>query len=240
MQLVETSVREVRANIEAACRRSGRDPKDVLLVAVTKFVPVESIRLAVAAGVTDLGENYAAELAEKAAVLDATWHFVGTLQSGNVRNIAAHADVVHSAVPGTALERLAARGTRLGKSIPCLVQVDFTGRRNGIAAESVASTLESGSQLSGVRFVGLMTVPPWSPDPEDARRYFVRLRQLRDDLRRTWPAVTELSMGMSGDYQVAVEEGATMLRIGTALFGDRPRKRSPEGAGRGSRGAKET
>ena len=240
MDSVAASVERVRANIETACRRSGRNPDEVLLIGVTKFVPIEQVTLACAAGLTDFGENYAAELAEKAAAIDVTWHFVGTLQSGNVRNIATHADVVHSAVPGTALERLAARATRLGKSIPCLVQVDFTGRRNGVAPDDVASTLHSVAQLAGVRFVGLMTMPPWSANPEAARPYFVRLRDLRDDLHGAWPELTELSMGMSGDYQVAVEEGATMLRIGTALFGDRPRKRSPEGFGPGSRGAKET
>ncbi len=237
LDAIAASVEEVRTNIEAASRRSGRDSRDVLLVAATKLVPVANIRAARELGITDFGENYAAELAEKSAQIDATWHFIGTLQSGTARTVATHADVVHSAVPGRALERAARRASDLGKTVPCLLQVDFTRRRNGVAPEAVASSIEAVGDLAGVRLCGLMTLPPWSPDPEDARPYFSRLRELRDRVRADWPGVTELSMGMSLDYQVAVEEGATMLRIGTALFGAR---RSPEGVGRGSRGAKET
>lgn len=240
MESIARALRDVRSNIQAACRRSGRRPDDVVLVGVTKLVPVDRVRLAAAAGLSNFGENYANELAEKASLVDATWHFVGTLQSGNARSIATHADVVHSAVPGSALDRLAQRASRLGKSIPCLIQVDFTGRRHGIAPEAAAHCLETTQRVPGIQVVGLMTLPPWSSDPEATRPHFARLRELRDDLRRAWPDLEELSMGMSGDYQVAVEEGATMLRIGTALFGDRPQKRSPEGAGWGSRGAKET
>ena len=240
MESIAASLQAVRTNIEAACRRSGRNPEDVLLIGVTKLVPVERVELARGAGLTDFGENYAAELAEKVAAVQATWHFIGTLQSGTARTVADHADVTHSAVPGRALERVARRASDLGKSIPCLIQVDFTGRRNGVRPEALAASLEAVGDLAGIRVRGLMTLPPWSPDPEAARPYFARLRQLRDGLRRRWPDLSELSMGMSLDYQVAVEEGATMLRIGTALFGDRPQKRSPEGVGRGSRGAKET
>ncbi len=231
------SVEAVQRNVAAARRRAGRDDADVLLVAATKLVPIETVRAAHELGITDFGENYAAELAEKSAGLGATWHFIGILQSGTARTVAAHADVIHSAVPGRALERAARRAFDLGKTVRCLVQVDFTGTRTGVAPEAAASSIEAVANLPGVRLCGLMTLPPWSPDPEDARPYFARLRELRDGLRGDWPGVTELSMGMSLDYQVAVEEGATMLRIGTALFGAR---RSPEGVGRGSQGAKET
>jgi pyridoxal phosphate enzyme (YggS family) len=237
---IAASLQEVRTNIEAACRRSGRNPDDVLLIGVTKVVSVEQVALARDAGIDDFGENYAAELAEKAAAVDATWHFIGALQSGTARIVAAHASVIHSAVPGRALERVARRAVDHGKTIHCLLQVDFTGRRNGVQPEAVAASLEVIADLPGIQIRGLMTLPPWSPDPEAARPYFARLRQLRDSLRPRWPGLSELSMGMSLDYQVAVGEGATMLRIGTALFGDRPQKRSPEGVGRGSRGAKET
>ncbi|MDP8956406.1 MAG: YggS family pyridoxal phosphate-dependent enzyme [Actinomycetota bacterium] len=227
----------MRKNIAAACDRAGREPDRVVVVAATKLVPIERLKVARDAGIADFGENYAAELAEKSASVEATWHFIGTLQSGTARTVAAHADVIHSAVPGRALERVARRASEGGKSITCLLQVDFTGTRNGVAPDGVPASIEAVQDMAGIRVRGLMTLPPWSPDPEDARPYFARLRQLRDDLRGDWPALTELSMGMSLDYQVAVEEGATMLRIGTALFGAR---RSPEGVGRGSRGAKET
>ena len=237
---VAAAVRAIKTEIESACLRSGRRSEEVQVIAVTKYVPIELIRLAAAEGITDFGENYAADLAEKAPVVNARWHFIGTLQRGNVPRIATHADVVHSAVPGTAIEHLSRRAVKLEKDIPCLIQVDFTGRRNGAAPEDVTSWLETHADLPRIRFVGLMTMPPWSPTPEDARPYFARLRDLRDRLRNRWPDLQELSMGMSADFQVAVEEGATMLRIGTALFGERPQKRTPEGAGRGSRGAKET
>ena len=240
MDAIAVSLHEVRATMEAACKRSGRNLNDLVLIGVTKHVAAERVAAARDAGLTDFGENYAAELAEKSASVPATWHFIGTLQRGTVRHIADHADVIHSAVPGTTLERLARRAVEHGKTIPCLIQVDFTGRRNGVRPEAAAASLEAVADLAGIRIRGLMTLPPWSPDPEAARPYFARLRELRDGLRQHWPDLSELSMGMSLDYQVAVEEGATMLRIGTALFGDRPQQRSPEGAGRGSRGAKET
>ena len=240
MPSLEASLEAVRSDIQAACERSGRDPEEVLLVAATKFVPLETIRTARGEGIADFGENYASELSEKAKAVDATWHFIGTLQAGNVARIADHAHVVHSAVPGTAFERVARRAVRMGKMLRCLVQVDFAGGRNGVEPQSVGAFLETARSSPGIQMVGLMTMPPWLGDPEEARPYFRRLRELRDDLRGDWPDLLELSMGMSGDFQVAVEEGATMLRIGTALFGERPARRAPESAGRLSRGAKET
>ncbi|HEX8100831.1 MAG TPA: YggS family pyridoxal phosphate-dependent enzyme [Actinomycetota bacterium] len=240
MQSLEASLKTVRREIQAACERAGRSPTDVLLIGATKFVPVETISMARHAGIADFGENYAGELAEKANAVDATWHFIGTLQAGNASRIGDHAHVVHSAVPGTAFDRIARRATRIGKTIRCLVQVDFTGDRNGLEADGVAAFLETAVATPGVEMIGLMTMPPWLGDAEEARPYFHRLRELRDDLQSDWPGLRELSMGMSGDFQVAVEEGATMLRIGTALFGERPAKRAPERAERFSRGAKET
>jgi pyridoxal phosphate enzyme (YggS family) len=240
---LHAALRSVRTNVEEACRRTGRRSEDVLLVAATKLVPLETVRLARDAGIEHFGENYANELAVKAASLQATtpvtWHFLGTLQTGNAGSVADHADFIHSAEPGRAFQRIARRASRLGRSVACLIQVDFTGRRQGMSPEAIAPFLETVQNLPGVRVIGLMTMPPWSGDAEATRPYFARLRKTRDDLQKDWPELRELSMGMSGDYQVAVEEGATMLRIGTALFGERPR-RAPEGAGRGSRGAKET
>ena len=240
MSTIADAARTITANIENACRRSNRRPEDVTLVAVTKFVPVPVVQEAAAAGLHDFGENYAAELTEKASVIRARWHFVGTLQASNVARITDHADVIHSAVPGAVLERTARRASRVGKVIPCLIQVDFTGRRHGVGPEEVTAAVRAARSLEGIHVVGLMTLPPLEPDPESARPYFARLRELRDGLGSDWAELRELSMGMSADYQVAVEEGATMWRIGTALFGDRQRKRTPESAGRGSQGSKET
>ena len=212
----------VRSRIEAACRRSGRDASDVRLIAVTKTVGVDAIAAARDLGVTDFGENYAKELAAKASRIDATWHFVGKVQRGTAAVLATHADVVHSAEPGEGIARLAKRAEKAGRTIPCLVQVDYTGRRQGVAEEDVGAFVAEAAGLPGIRIIGLMTLPPPADRAEDARPYFARLRQLRDRLRKSLPEVRELSMGMSFDYEVAVEEGATMVRVGTALFGDRP------------------
>jgi uncharacterized pyridoxal phosphate-containing UPF0001 family protein len=135
--------------------------------------------------------------------------------------------VIHSAEPGRALEQVATRAARRGANLACLVQVDFTGTRQGVRPEDAQAFVKEASGLDGIDITGLMTLPPWSEDPEATRPFFARLRALRDELARDHPGVRELSMGMSGDYEVAVEEGATMVRIGTALFGPRPARKTP-------------
>jgi len=221
--LVAERVVAARARIEEACRRSGRDPAGVLLVAVSKTMPVDLIRAAVAAGQRDFGENYAHELRDKAAAVPGVrWHFLGKLQRGTVRYVADLAEVVHSGEPGEAVELLGRRAASHGRRVDLLAQVDFTGRRQGADPEELESFLGRLHELEGIRPVGLMTLPPLTPDPEDARPFFARLRDLRDRVAGRWPGLVELSMGMSGDYAVAVEEGATMIRLGTALFGERP------------------
>jgi uncharacterized pyridoxal phosphate-containing UPF0001 family protein len=136
--------------------------------------------------------------------------------------VAANADMVHSAVPGHALERLAARAARERRTVPVLLQVDDTGLHAGVPPEEAEAALRSIGELEGIETVGLMALPPQPSDPEDSRPHFARLRILRDDLRERAPHLRELSMGMSLDYEIAVEEGATMVRVGTALFGSRP------------------
>ena len=208
-------------------------------MAVTKTMPVAVVQAAREAGLEDLAENYAKDLAEKSAAVPARWHFVGKVQAGTARLIADHADVIHSAEPGRALERAAGRLARAGRRIPCLLQVDFTRARQGVPPEEAAPCAASLMGTEGIHMVGLMTIPPWADDPEASRPFFIRLRELRDAIATRLPEVRELSMGMSGDYPVAVEEGATMVRIGTALFGSRPpARRSPrrEGPGRGRLG----
>ena len=219
---LEEALATVRRGIEGACHRTGRDPSEVRLVAITKTVPVEVVARARDFGVADFGENYARELAQKATRVPATWHFVGKLQRGTAGLVAEHADVIHSAEPGDGLVRVARRATGGGRVIPCLVQVDFTGRRQGVSEDDAPAFLEDLRPISGIRAIGLMTLPPLAGDPEAMRPSFARLRDLRDRLQEAWPELRELSMGMSVDYEVAVEEGATMVRVGTALFGSRP------------------
>jgi pyridoxal phosphate enzyme (YggS family) len=219
---VPAAVAAVHARMAEACRRAGRSPDAVRLVAASKSVPVDRVRAAAAAGVEDFAENYARELAEKAPEVPARWHFLGKLQRGTVRHVADLADVVHTAEPGGAVEALARRAIDSGRALDVLIQVDFTGRRQGTHPEDLDAFAERLHGSDGVRLTGLMTLPPLADDPEASRAYFVRLREQRERLSERFAGVAELSMGMSGDYEVAIEEGATMVRIGTALFGRRP------------------
>jgi pyridoxal phosphate enzyme (YggS family) len=221
---IRSALERVRDAIAEACSRAGRDPGEVRLVAVTKTVDADRVRAARDAGVEDFAESYARELSQKAPLIDGRWHFVGKLQLGTAGKVADLADVIHSAEPGRALQRIAGRAERTGRNIECLVQVDFTGRRQGLDPDGVEAFLEEFERWPALRLMGLMTIPPPILDPGRARPYFARLRNLRDELRPAHPELVELSMGMSGDYSVAVEEGATMVRVGTALFGGRPVK----------------
>jgi PLP dependent protein len=233
---VEQRLEAVRARIASACERSGRHPGQVTVVAVTKTVAVEALREAFDAGVRDFAENYARELAEKAPQVPARWHFIGKLQRGTAARVADLADVIHSGEPGEGLRRVARRALDAGRRLECLVQVDFSGRRQGVVPEDLEAALGEAGRLPGVRLVGLMTIPPRTPSPEGARPYFRRLRELRDDLEKGLPELKELSMGMSFDYEVAVEEGATMVRVGAVVFGKRPAERvetHPEARGSG-------
>jgi pyridoxal phosphate enzyme (YggS family) len=225
--LVAENVARVRAAIARAAERAGRDPAEVTLVGVTKTVPPELAARAVAAGVTDLGENDVRELAAKrAAVPGARWHFIGILQSHTAHRVAELADVVESVASERAAVRLARRAAARGRRIPVLVEVDLTGTRAGVPPEALTAFADRVAALEGVELVGLMTIPPVPAAAEDSRPYFRRLRELRDGLLARHPGAVELSMGMSLDYEVAVEEGATMVRVGTALFGPRPRGRA--------------
>ncbi|MGZ8598582.1 MAG: YggS family pyridoxal phosphate-dependent enzyme [Actinomycetota bacterium] len=222
-QAVQSNLADVRERLADACRRAGRDPGAVRLVAIGKTVDARALRWVLEAGVEDLGENYVRELRVKHdAVPDARWHFVGTLQASGAHHVAELADVVETAVPGKAMARLARRAAERGRTLPCLVEVDFTGERAGVAPEDVVGACDAVAAADGLALRGLMTVPPIGPSGEAARPYFRRLRELLAKVASRHPEAVELSMGMSLDYEVAVEEGATMVRIGTALFGARP------------------
>jgi pyridoxal phosphate enzyme (YggS family) len=217
---LDRAVAAVRERIAQACTRSGRSPQEVRLIAVTKAVPPEVVRLAAAAGVTEFGENYVQELEAKRGVAPgARWHFLGRVQGNKARRIVELSDLIHGLEPGRGAERVAAMGEERGEAAPVLVEVDFTGRGVGTGPEEVRDFVASLAEREGVDVRGLMTIPP--PE-QDARPFFARLRELRDEITESYPDVTELSMGMSADYEDAVEEGATMVRVGTAIFGARP------------------
>jgi pyridoxal phosphate enzyme (YggS family) len=220
---IGSNLARVRGAIAAAAERSGRSGDDVLLVGVTKTFPLDVCVAAEAAGLTDLGENYVKELREKAPALPVVrWHYLGPVQSHTANAVADHADVVHSLGSLRAAQRLARRRTAsAAPPLPVLVQVDFTAERNGVLPDELEGFLAEATALEGIEVCGLMTLPPLTDSPEGARPYFRRLRELRDRVSEVHPGLGELSMGMSLDYEVAVEEGATMVRVGTTLFGER-------------------
>jgi pyridoxal phosphate enzyme (YggS family) len=212
----------IRARLETACDRAGRDRGSVRIVAAAKTVGPDAVGWVVGEGAVDVGHNYVGELrAMRPLVPGARWHFIGTLQSGSARHVAVAADVVQTLASQRAAERLARRAVAEGRVLEALIEVDLTGERTGIAAEDVEAFAREMARLDGISLTGLMTLPPIPTDPEDGRPFFVQLRALRDRVREHDPRVVELSMGMSLDYEVAAEEGATMVRIGTALFGPR-------------------
>ena len=219
---VHAAVDDVRSRIARTAERAGRDPASVRLVAAGKSVGAQSLGWALERGVTDIGENYVKELAAKRATLGgATWHFIGTLQSHTAHRVAELSDVVQTVTPGRAFSRLAARAVRSGSALPVLIEVDLTGGRSGLDPDGVVAFADEVATTEGVRLLGLMTVPEVPQAPEDARPSFRRLRELGERVVGRHPGAGELSMGMSLDYEVAIEEGATIVRIGTGLFGPR-------------------
>jgi pyridoxal phosphate enzyme (YggS family) len=221
---IASNLDTVRTRLGDAATDAGRALADVRLIVVTKTVPVGDIRDAIAAGATDLGENYVTELRDKRPAIDdptVRWHYIGALQSNTAHHVADRADVVHTVAGERAARRLAGRASRNGRPLDVLLEVDFTGERSGVAPEEAPARADLVAALDGVRLCGLMTIAPPTPGAEGARPWFRQLRELRDGVGEHHPDVLDLSMGMSLDYQVAVQEGATMVRIGTAVFGAR-------------------
>lgn len=232
---------DVLGRIAAACARAGRSPSEITLVAVSKTVPAERLRAAVAGGHRVLGENRVQEAAAKIpAVAGASWHLVGPLQANKARRAVELFDVVeavHSLDLARRLDRIAGE-LRPGRPLPVLleVNVDADPAKAGFVPDAVAAALAELSQLPNLRFDGLMTIGRLVGTPDEARSTFVALRELGARLRAANPRLgPELSMGMTDDFEVAVEEGATIVRVGRALFGERPP--GPGGAApRGGRG----
>jgi PLP dependent protein len=224
---VAGAVAAARARIAAAAERAGRDPAPVRLVAVSKTVAPERVAEALAAGVTDLGENRVQEAVAKRPRLPegVRWHMVGHLQTNKAARAAATFAVVHSVDSVRLAELLAARRPVGLGDLEVLLEVELTGLpgHTGFAPGDLGGAVEAIGGLDGLRLRGLMTMAPPVADPEQARPAFARLRRLRDEVeQRGGVALPELSMGMSDDYEVAVEEGATMVRLGRAIFGERP------------------
>jgi len=225
---VAGNYRKIIDHVFEAAAKAGRDGTKIKLLAAAKSQSIDALRTAVAAGVTLVGENYVQEAKEKRQQIKATveWHMIGHLQRNKTKAAVEVFDVIQS-LDNVALAReLDKEGSKRGKTIRALVEVNLGGEesKTGIDRNGVAALLEEIAELSNLRIEGLMTVPPFQDDPEKVRPYFRELRELKENLGgKNLPNIElkELSMGMTHDYTVAIEEGATIVRIGTALFGPR-------------------
>lgn len=216
----------VRARIAEAARTAGREPAEVQLIAVSKLHPPAAIRAAYDAGQRDFGENYVQELQEKQAALadlpEIRWHFIGHLQSRKAREVADGKTWVHGLDSISGVEKLAARAAERDVRIPVLLQVNIgdEASKSGVAPKEAAGYLERILAFPSLSLRGLMTIPP-EAGPNEARAAFRRMRELRDTLSNRFGVELGLSMGMSGDFEAAIAEGATWIRVGTAIFGER-------------------
>jgi len=220
----------IRARLAAAAQRSGRKPDEVRLIAISKTHPAPVIQQAIELGATDLGENRVQEAEGKIAEIGrekVRWHLVGHLQANKSRRAVSLFDVIHSLDTVDLARRLDRLCVEEGRdSLPVLIQVDLGHEetKSGIDESEITHLVESLGPLTRVKLIGLMTLPPFFDDPEQSRPFFRRLRELRDELNRRGAfgdRTGELSMGMTHDFEVAIEEGATMVRVGTAIFGAR-------------------
>ncbi len=230
MSVIADNLAAVRERIRAACSRAGRNPDEVRLVGVTKTVSNDRIREGAEAGLTILGENYIQEARQKIEALrglGVSWHFIGHLQSNKAKVAAELFDWVHTVDRASLAVELDRQAAKRGRVIPILLQVNVGDEtsKSGVGPEGLPRLFESVLPLNNLSVRGLMAIPPLEEDPEKARPYFRMLRDLLERLKAGAPhpgELVELSMGMSGDFEAAVEEGATFVRIGTSLFGHRP------------------
>jgi PLP dependent protein len=226
--LIKT-LQTVRGRIQRAARACGRNPETIRLVAVSKTVPTERVRQAIQGGVTILGENYIQEARTKfnnLVTYAVSWHFIGHLQSNKAKYAVRLFDLIHSVDTFKLARELDKQSRKINKIQEILIQVNISeeASKSGVNAKDTLRLLKDISRLENLSVKGLMTMPPYFNAPEKVRPYFAALRNLRDRLEQQGllnVGLSELSMGMSGDFEVAIQEGATLVRIGTAIFGDR-------------------
>ncbi len=225
-------VARVRERIQRACEQAGRDPDSVLLVAIAKNHPPEAVRAAAECGIRVIGENRVQEAAAKIPLCPGhlDWHMVGHLQSNKVRPALRLFSTIHSVDSADLLRRIARLAADEGVRPRVLLEVNVSGERSkfGLAPEQVPEVITAAQDLPAIELVGLMTMPPFFEQPEKVRPFFAALRELRDRcVRDLKVALPELSMGMSHDFEYAILEGATMIRVGTDIFGPRPPPKKP-------------
>jgi PLP dependent protein len=223
---IEENLRVVRERISAACLRSRRDPAEIRLIAVTKTFPAPSVNRAAALGLLDIGENRVQELREKAdeVTFPVRWHLIGHLQSNKAKVAARLCSVIHTIDSVSLAEKLSRELETLNRDIEFLIQVNIGSeeQKSGVRAEAAPALARDLVNTPRMRLAGLMTIPPVA-DLNQTRRYFAEMRALRDRIRNELqnPDFRELSMGMTDDFEVAIEEGSTMIRVGRAIFGER-------------------
>ena len=228
MGYIRDNVLSVREAIEKAAQRAGRRPEEIRLVAASKTVDVERIRSAAEAGITIFGENYVQEAMRKREAIEqpVSWHFIGHLQKNKAKYAVEFFDMIHSIDSVVLAEELNKRASRVDRSMEVLVEVNLSGEstKSGGNEEEISPLIRGIKELPQLLFRGLMTMPPFFDDPEQSRPYFIRLRRLAERIvsEALHPGPLELSMGMSNDFVTAIEEGATLVRVGTAIFGSRP------------------
>lgn len=226
---LESNLNNINHRIKEAAERAGRDPNSVKLVAVTKRVESERINQALDFGINTFGENYAQEFRDKSKVLEQdvdkeiNWHFIGQLQKNKVKYLVGKVELIHSLDSLSVAKEINKRAEALEIKVPVLIEVDTGGEesKGGIQPSGLKEFLGELGKLSSLEVRGLMTMPPYFDKVEMARPYFIKLREIRDDLLPVFPELKELSMGMSGDFEIAIEEGATIIRVGSAIFGER-------------------
>lgn len=225
---IASNIANIRARIDAACQRSQRDPCSVRLVAVSKTHAATSVDEAVVAGQELFGENYVQEFATKAedVLAPVQWHFIGSLQSNKVKYLAGRVAMIHSVDRLSLAEELDRQWGKLGKTLEILIEVNLGDEesKGGASANAAIGLIRRIATLPNLKICGLMALPPYLEDAEAVRPYFRRLRELSEQIA-AWNiegvVMRELSMGMSHDFEVAIEEGATLVRVGTAIFGSR-------------------
>ena len=231
--MLKDNLKTVEEHVQEACKRAGRSREEVTLIAVSKTKPVEMLQEIYGEGVRDFGENKVQELCDKIEQLpsDIRWHMIGHLQRNKVKYIVGKVALIHSVDTYRLAEEINIQAKKRGIIVPILVEVNIAGEKTkfGTTAEDAMLLVEEISKLENVRIKGLMTIAPFVENPEDNRLYFRKIKQLSVDITNKNidnVSMEILSMGMTGDYEVAIEEGATMVRVGTGIFGARNYKKS--------------
>lgn len=230
--MIAENFKEIQERIARVCSRVQRKREEITVLAVTKSFTIDIVREALAIGIYDIGENFVQELREKRENLQngkIRWHFIGHLQSNKVKHIAPWIHLIHSVDSMNLAQEISNRANQIGRTIDVLLEVNTTGEdsKYGLSPSEVPTYVKSLTHLSNINIQGLMTIGPLSPDPEESRTSFRTLRSLKDDIARDGISLQHLSMGMTNDFEVAIEEGATIVRIGTALFGKRSKVKQP-------------